>query len=85
MNEIRLSNNESKTANSSTFLKSHNENGGSNKFIPFSSNTGISSGNMMNKTINNGSTTSSSFISPMHNKSLNSDMIKSSIQEMNNR
>ena len=29
--------------------------------------------------------TASSFISPSHNKSLNSEMIKSSIQEMNNR
>ena len=81
MNDIRLSNNESKTGNSSTtFLKSHHENGGSSKFIPFSPNTGISSASMMNKTINSGSTTTASFISPVHNKSLNSDMIKSSIQ-----
>lgn len=29
--------------------------------------------------------TTSSFISPNHNKSLNSDMIKSSIQDMNGR
>ncbi len=41
----------------------------------------------MNKTINNitNSSTTSSFISSNHNKSLNSEMIKSSIQDMNSR
>jgi hypothetical protein len=41
----------------------------------------------MNKTLTNGTGTSTtaSFMSPSHNKSLNSEMIKSSIQDMNNR
>lgn len=39
----------------------------------------------MNKTLNSASSTTSSFILPSQNKSLNSEMIKSSIQDLNGR
>lgn len=72
MNDIKFEHQDSKGSSTSTFLKSSNQHGGSSKFIPGTNKTAISSAILMNKTINSGSTTTASFISPMHNKSLNS-------------
>lgn len=87
MNEIKLPIYDAKgVANipSTTYQKIHNEHGGSSKYIPINTNH-AGSGSIMNKTINMGSTTTTSFISSINNKSFDSGMIKSSIQNINTR
>jgi hypothetical protein len=84
INQIKSKHETIKNSSLTNFLKSANEHGGSKKQIPGETGNSVTSSAISSKTLNSGIGTStiSSFMSPSHNKSMNSDIIKSSIKDM---